>query len=141
MPTSGVCIVRRCNALVYARKMCCSHYKRHLKSRPSGAARPRRGAASDGPPAGALTPLPEFLAALAAALPSLPGARCRGRGELFDATISGVRGAPHEDLEYARNAALRLCHQCPALLACTRWLESLPTDQRPLGVIAGRIPN
>ena len=71
-------------------------------------------------------------------IPNLPGARCRGRTELYD-TAAG--GRPHHpaDVDYARGAALRLCHQCPALDRCTEWLESLPAQQQPRGVVAGRL--
>ncbi|WP_019969338.1 hypothetical protein [Mycobacterium sp. 141] len=75
------------------------------------------------------------------ATPSLPGARCHGRHELFDAAIdNGQRGHQH-DREYARNAALRLCAQCPAWRLCRDWFDSLPADQRPLGVTAGLVVN
>ncbi|WP_176562209.1 helix-turn-helix domain-containing protein [Mycolicibacterium palauense] len=73
------------------------------------------------------------------AVPELPGARCRGRHELFDATVVGVRGEPPDNLEYARQTAARLCATCPALHQCTAWLDSLPADQRPLGITAGRL--
>lgn len=72
-------------------------------------------------------------------IPLLPGARCRGRWELFDATITGHRGGDGSDLEYARNAALQLCTGCPALDPCRDWLASLPASQRPLGVTAGQL--
>lgn len=72
-------------------------------------------------------------------VPSLPGARCRGRAELFDATIHSRHGASPGDLDYARQAALRLCNACPALDNCRAWAATLPPDQRPLGVIAGQI--
>ena len=70
------------------------------------------------------------------AIPALPGARCRGRWDLFD---------PREDREdkgAARNRheqALGLCRLCPALAGCTAWFDSLPRGKRPQGVIAGRV--
>ncbi len=81
----------------------------------------------------------EELLQLAATAPPLPGARCRGRWELFDATVSVGRNGDPEDLDYVRNAALRLCHQCPSLDACSAWLASLPVNGRPLGVVAGQV--
>lgn len=74
-------------------------------------------------------------------IPELPGARCRNRHELFDATIVGRRGAPPDDLEYARSAAVRLCRACPALDPCRAWFEALPATQRPRGVVAGSLNN
>lgn len=72
-------------------------------------------------------------------VPDLAGARCRGRRELFDATISSERGGTTDAAEYAREAAQRLCEQCPALDRCRQWLHSLPPRQRPLGVVAGQV--
>lgn len=82
--------------------------------------------------------LADVLDALGAA-PSLPGARCRGRWELFDATVHESRGAPTAAVLSARTEALAICNSCPALAACTTWVESLPPRQRPHGAIAGRI--
>lgn len=71
--------------------------------------------------------------------PRLPGARCRGQWQLFDATTHMCRGpAPREVIE-ARQAAVRICVTCPALSACRTWLASLPQRQRPAGVVAGLI--
>ena len=33
--------------------------------------------------------------------------------------------------------AVRCCHQCPVLTECHRWLDELPEDLRPVGVVAG----
>ena len=33
-----------------------------------------------------------------------------------------------------------LCRVCRALDACGEWFESLPPEERPEGVIAGRVP-
>lgn len=80
--------------------------------------------------------LTEFLAALSAAAPHLPGASCRSHVELFDRTTGDTR---KPDTREARTAALNLCHTCPALDPCRTWLDSLPAHQRPTGVIASRI--
>ncbi|BBX16959.1 hypothetical protein [Mycolicibacterium duvalii] len=118
--------------------MCCSHYKRFLKTRPPGAAKPRdKTADTDTTNPGRIS-LADFLAALAAAVPPLRGARCRGHAELFDATIVGRRGH-HAETQQARAAAVSVCAACPALDACRGWLDQLPTDARPLGVVAGRV--
>ncbi|WP_078324300.1 hypothetical protein [Mycobacteroides salmoniphilum] len=75
------------------------------------------------------------------ATPVLPGARCRGRHELFDAAIGdGPRGC-QDERDYAREVATRICHQCPALLSCREWFDSLPEEQRPLGVTAAVVVN
>lgn len=56
--------------------------------------------------------------------PSLPGARCVGRHELFD-------GHTAED----RTAALELCRRCPARAPCESWAN----DERNLvGVVGGK---
>lgn len=80
--------------------------------------------------------LPEFLASLAAACPPLPGARCRGHAELFDRTNGKSQAT---DTREARAAALALCQACPALHACREWVDNLPPDERPAGVVAGQI--
>jgi WhiB family redox-sensing transcriptional regulator len=73
-------------------------------------------------------------------VPQLPGARCRGRHELFDATINGTRGSDPGNVEYARSAAEQLCQACPALADCRRWLNSLTPHSRPAGITAGQLP-
>lgn len=82
----------------------------------------------------------DLLAELAVA-PSLPGARCAGRHELFDATIEGSTTGPAATAEVAaaRAEALRLCSGCPELAPCGAWFDSLRPKDRPLGVIAGRL--
>ena len=76
----------------------------------------------------------ELLAALARSVPPLPGALCRGNGELWD---------PHdreaEDYHYRRDAAIRVCRACPALARCAEYLDSTPAADRPLGIVAGRV--
>lgn len=71
-------------------------------------------------------------------IPELPGARCRGRHELFDATVAPLGGDP-EITEYARAAALQLCHTCPALTPCRAWFATLKPRQRAGGVTAGQL--
>jgi hypothetical protein len=76
-----------------------------------------------------------LLAAIAGA-PALHGARCRGKGHLFD------EAAPNEDPEVvaARHAqAIGLCSRCPSLTRCTEWFEALPPRKRPPGVVAGQV--
>lgn len=75
------------------------------------------------------------------ATPVLPGARCRGRHELFDAAIGDSPRGPQDERDYAREAAARICRQCPALASCREWFESLPHEQRPLGVTAAVVVN
>jgi WhiB family redox-sensing transcriptional regulator len=77
--------------------------------------------------------LADLLGAISAA-PNLRGAACTDHRDLFDATTGKAAGRPGV---YAR--AIRVCESCPALTACSAWVESLPPSQRPLGVTAGRI--
>lgn len=64
------------------------------------------------------------------AVPALPGARCRGRSELFD-------GADGLDGDRTRVAAA-LCQVCPALTACGAWAARQPENSLE-GVVAGRL--
>jgi hypothetical protein len=78
----------------------------------------------------------ENLVAAIGTAPSLPGARCKNRGHLFDPA------APNEDPDTtsARHAqALGLCSHCPALERCGEWFDGLKPSKRPVGVVAGRI--
>ena len=63
-------------------------------------------------------------------VPHLPGARCRGRSDLFDATVPGV--ASRTEAARARREALRLCRARPALLACGAWLDTLDPGWVPV---------
>jgi hypothetical protein len=77
----------------------------------------------------------ELLSALVGA-PAFPGARCRGRHQLFD------EPATHEPSEVvaARHAqALGLCSCCPALGRCEDWFNTLPPSKRPAGIVAGEL--
>lgn len=79
--------------------------------------------------------LTDLLAALAGA-PPLPGARCVGHHRLFD---PAHMGEDISQVERRHRIAAETCRVCPALAACGAWLESLPTRDRPPGVIAGTI--
>jgi WhiB family redox-sensing transcriptional regulator len=68
-------------------------------------------------------------------IPRLPGARCRGRHELFDPPLPG----PPEPIWRRQAEALAECRRCPALAACRAWFDELPPRRRPEGVIAGQI--
>lgn len=71
-----------------------------------------------------------------AGCPSLPGARCRGKGHLFDPAAIGEQA----NTVAARHAqAIALCRGCPALTRCTDWLNSLEPKHKPDGVIAGQL--
>jgi hypothetical protein len=59
--------------------------------------------------------------------PSLPGALCRGRAEVFDAD---------DDDEVAE--AVELCQMCPELQRCQSWADTLPANSVH-GVVAGRM--
>jgi len=67
---------------------------------------------------------------------ALPGALCRHKASTFDE----ARVDESPDVVEARHAQARgLCQRCPALAACTAWIESLPARRRPTGIVAGRL--
>lgn len=68
------------------------------------------------------------------ATPDLQGAACVDQLDVFDACLE--RGAAAR-AAYPR--AIRVCAGCPALRACSDWVESLPMRRRPIGVTAGRV--
>lgn len=74
------------------------------------------------------------LADLAASIPNLPEAGCKGRHDLFDPQ-------PHdrEPVIAARleQTALTICATCPELTPCRQWFDGLEPHQRPYGVTAG----
>ncbi len=84
--------------------------------------------------------LADVLTELAHSTPSLPGARCKGREELFDRAIpqTGQRWN-HPDVVSARKAAKAVCADCGALQLCAEWTNSLPQSQRPRGVVGGQL--
>jgi hypothetical protein len=84
---------------------------------------------------------PTLLSELAAAAPSLPGARCVGLHDLYDRTDEGtVRGhGGAAEVAQARAEALEICAACPALAACRQWTDRQRPRDLPLGVIAGRV--
>lgn len=76
----------------------------------------------------------ELVSALAS-VPALPGAVCRSRAPLFDAT--------HDVAETPEQCAARiaqaqaLCNQCPALADCREWAHQQTGELS--GVIAGEL--
>lgn len=68
--------------------------------------------------------------------PELPGAACVGRWDLMDPPEPD-EDPEHQALRLARAKAL--CDNCPALTVCQNWLNSLPLNKRPSGVVAGLI--
>lgn len=78
----------------------------------------------------------ESLIASLAGAPALVGARCRGRGHLFDVA---ERGEDPEVVAARHNQAVGLCQHCPALDRCRAWVNGLPRTKRPEGVVAGRL--
>jgi WhiB family redox-sensing transcriptional regulator len=79
----------------------------------------------------------ESLMASLAGAPALVGARCRGKGHLFDGASPGERA---EVVAARHNQAVGLCQHCPALDRCRTWVDGLPRSKRPEGVVAGKIP-
>ena len=78
----------------------------------------------------------DHLIATFAGAPALPGARCRGRHHLFDPAATGE---DPDAVEQRHTKALGLCEHCPSLRPCRDWLQSLPRQKKPDGVIAGQI--
>jgi hypothetical protein len=64
--------------------------------------------------------------------PSLPKALCRKQYRLFDAD-----DPDQIERENQQREALRLCSRCPELQKCRDYVDTLPTSQRPHGVVAG----
>lgn len=81
-----------------------------------------------------MTPVGSLFRALG--VPSLPGARCRGRARLFD---PGRKGERTEIVAQRHAQATAMCHRCPSLDACRDWVDSLKPSKRPGGVVAGRV--
>lgn len=85
--------------------------------------------------------------ALIRGVPDLPGARCRGQAELFEAAIGRRISEPSREaqakrrteVENARAVALGLCHSCPSLVACRAWVDGMRPTRRPPGVVGGRV--
>lgn len=87
-------------------------------------------------------PAPEgwvgLIAAIIADTPSLPGAACAGRSELFDPRRDNE---PYEAMQRRQEAARRIREwTCPVQPERRSWVESLKPTERPRGVIAGVIP-
>lgn len=67
----------------------------------------------------------------ALSVPRLDGALCIGETYLADVEIRSSR----ETID----AAIDVCLSCPAMQRCAAWVESLPADQKPAGVVASRL--
>ncbi|WP_167659969.1 WhiB family transcriptional regulator [Nocardia mangyaensis] len=63
----------------------------------------------------------------------LDGAACTGRASLFDAEVDGEDDT---DRAYRLDAAARICHDCPVLVACNITAREL--GGQAVGVWAGR---
>ena len=82
----------------------------------------------------------QTMRALLAGIPALPGARCKGRSDLFERTVGEHRMTGRltkTEVDDARREALRVCGACGAQTPCRAWLSSLPASRRPPGVVAG----
>jgi WhiB family redox-sensing transcriptional regulator len=89
----------------------------------------------------------DSMSALIRGIPDLPGARCKGRADLFEATVDEQRITPSGEPKYvpraeiqnARTAAMHLCETCPSRTACGAWIATLRPSRRPRGVVAGQL--
>ncbi|MCZ0732218.1 hypothetical protein [Mycolicibacterium iranicum] len=72
-----------------------------------------------------------------AAIPDLPGARCKGQPDRFDLPEPYTAADPAT--ESRLTAAAEVCTRCPALDRCGRWVDGLAPKLRPAGVVAGRV--
>ncbi len=83
-----------------------------------------------------MSAIDRLFAELAASIPALPDAACKGRHELFDPQPDDR----HPDIaRRLEQTALTICRTCPALEPCRAWLAGLEPDQRPYGVTAGKV--
>lgn len=76
----------------------------------------------------------DHMTELVSAIPDLPGARCKGRADLYEKTIAVRHNASRSDRQErdtARAAALRICVGCPALEPCRAWLDQQRPTRRP----------
>jgi hypothetical protein len=78
----------------------------------------------------------DMLISALAGIPCLPSSRCRGRHTLFD---PAAPGEDDETVAYRHNQAIGLCSRCESLTRCEEWYCSLPSKQRPGGIIAGQL--
>lgn len=94
-------------------------------------------AATRRPPATAAADWTELVGRILAGVPALPNAACRGQSELFDPANPG-----EDELHVARRHAIAvdICATCPVLQRCRAWVDTLPPNARPAGVIAGQTP-
>lgn len=76
----------------------------------------------------------ELVSALAS-VPALPGAVCRSRAPLFDATHDVAETS--EQCTARITEAQALCNQCPALADCREWAHQQTGELS--GVIAGEL--
>jgi WhiB family transcriptional regulator, redox-sensing transcriptional regulator len=68
-------------------------------------------------------------------IPDLPGARCKSRSHIWESDDPELQ-------EYAIHQCGRdpsSPASCPALQACSDWLEDLKPSKRPQGVVAGKV--
>lgn len=75
--------------------------------------------------------LASLMGAWAAGVPRLHAAACHGVTWLADVDIRSSRATI--------DAALEVCLGCRELLACSSWVDQLPADQRPVGMVAARL--
>ncbi len=63
------------------------------------------------------------------------GAACAGRALTMD--VERWSGLPADRILDDERPALRICHECPVIRQCNRWVLSLTTNDDPGGVCGG----
>lgn len=75
--------------------------------------------------------LGQLMSAWVKSVPRFPDAACRGRTEMADVDVRSSREAI--------DAAVETCLGCREMQRCSDWVDSLDSDHRPAGVVAGRL--
>lgn len=78
------------------------------------------------------------LADAVANIPPLPEARCRGMWHAFDPARDDETP---EQTAQRHQLAIRICHRCPELAPCNRWVGGLSVARLPGGIVAAKLRN
>ena len=73
---------------------------------------------------------------LMAGTPDLTTGHCVGLWTLFDPQGDDE---PQDVVDNRHAVAVALCQACPVAAACAEWFSGLPPQDRPTGVVAGKV--